>query len=153
MKINILYGTETGNSEMLCEDLESEFGDDHQLEIMNLAEVDPADLDLSVFHVFVSSSYGDGELPASAKPFAEKLEGSDTDLAGLSFAIFGLGDSDYETFGHGSEQLADMLVKHNAKQVGPRVIHDAQGDDLAEDVAFPWFAERVAEAEAMSDAA
>ncbi len=38
-------------------------------------------------------------------------------------------------------------------EVGPRLIHDAQGGDLAEDLAFPWFEERVAEVEALSDAA
>lgn len=153
MKITILYGTETGNTEMLSEDLESEFGSDHEIEVKNLSDVAPEDLDLTVFHVFLCSSYGDGELPASAKPFAEALGASDADLSGLRFAIFGLGDSDYETFGHGSEQLADMLVKHKAQQVGPRLIHDAQGGDLAEDLAFPWFEERVAEVEALSDAA
>lgn len=153
MKITILYGTETGNSEMLCEDLESEFGGDHEIELRNLSDVAPDEVDLSVFHVLVCSSYGDGELPASAKPFVEALTASDTDLSGLRFAIFGLGDSEYETYGQGSEQLADMLVKHKAEQIGPRLIHDVQSGDLAEDLAFPWFEERVAEMAALSDAA
>lgn len=153
MKIQIFYGTETGNSEMLCEDLEAEFGDDHEIEVTNLSDVAPGEIDRDVFTIVVSSSYGDGELPASAQPFADKLEAAGTDLSGLKFAVFGLGDSDYETFGQGSEQLAEMLVKHGAEQLGPRVIHDAQGDDMAEDMAFPWFRERVAEAEALADAA
>lgn len=152
MKIVLLYGTETGNSEMLCEDLESEFGGDHDLTVQNLSEVAPADLDRDAFHIIVCSSYGDGELPASAQPFAEALSAG-ADLAGLRFAIFGLGDSDYETFGEGSHQLADLLIKHKAEQVGPRIVHDAQSGDLAEDLAFPWFEERVSEAEALSDAA
>ncbi|MWD28362.1 nitric oxide synthase [Aquicoccus sp. SCR17] len=153
MKIQLFYGTETGNSEMLCEDIEAEFGSDHEITVTNLAEVTPGEMDLGTFAVLVCSSYGDGELPASAQPFAEALEKDGTDLTGLNFAIFGLGDSDYDTFGQGSEQLAEMLVKHGAEQVGPRVIHDAQGDELAEDMAFPWFAERVSEAEALADAA
>jgi MioC protein len=153
MNITLLYGTETGNSEMLCEDLEAEFGSDHEIAVQNLSDVTPEALSLSTFHVIICSSYGDGELPASAKPFAEALEGSSTDLSGLRFAIFGLGDSDYETFGQGSGQLADLLVKHGARQVGPRVVHDAQGGDLAEDLAFPWFEDRVSEAQALEDAA
>ncbi|WP_238366700.1 flavodoxin domain-containing protein [Mesobacterium pallidum] len=153
MNITLLFGTETGNSEMLCEDIESEFEGDHDFTISSLADVDPAAMETNTFHVVVCSSYGDGELPASAQPFADKVEKTKPDLTGLRFAIFGLGDSDYETFGEGSHQLADLLVAAGATQIGPRIVHDVQSGDLAEDVAYPWFTERVAEAEAaMEDA-
>lgn len=153
MKIVLLYGTETGNAEMLCEDIESEFGGDHEIEVANLADTDPAALDASVFHVIVSSTYGDGELPASAQPFAAKLEAAKPDLSGLHFAIFGLGDTEYETFGQGSEQIAAMLTAQGAVQVGPRLVHDAASGDLAEDLAFAWLSERLSEAEALDLAA
>lgn len=152
MNITLLYGTETGNSEMLCEDIEAEFDGDHEITVLNLSDIDPAAMDTDTFHVVICSSYGDGDLPASAQPFADKVEKSKPDLKGLRFAIFGLGDSDYETFGEGSHKLADLLESAGATQVGPRVVHDVQSGDLAEDVAFPWFTDRVAEAVALETA-
>lgn len=153
MKIALLYGTETGNAEMLCEDIEAEFGADHQIDVANLADIDPAALEPGVFHVVVSSTYGEGKLPASTQPFAEKLVAAGPDLSGLHFAVFGLGDTEYETFGRGSETLAALLTDLGAVQVGPRVVHDVASGDLAEDVAFPWLAARIAEAEALDPAA
>ncbi|KAA2314290.1 nitric oxide synthase [Pseudooceanicola sediminis] len=146
MKIQLLYGTETGNAEMLCEDIETHLADDHEVALANLNDIDPADLDADTFHLVVCSTYGDGDLPASAQPFADTLETAGTDLSAIRFAIFGLGDSSYETYNQGSEKLAALLVKHGAKQVGDRAIHDAMGSDMAEDLALPWADDRIAQA-------
>ena len=93
-------------------------------------------------NIILCSSYGDGDLPASAKPFAQKIETSKPDLSGVNFAIFGLGDSEYHaTYGSGSMRLADMLVQCGATQLGERIVHDAAGGDLPEDLALPWVTE------------
>lgn len=138
MDVTILYGTETGNAEMLCEDIQAALEDaGHDILMDNLSEVNPADLDLARVHLFVCSTYGDGELPASAKPFAEMMTDA-PDLSGLQFGIFGLGDREYETFNLGSQQIENMLVSAGAKCIGARVTHDASGSDMAEDLALPW---------------
>ena len=140
MKISILYGTETGNAEMLAEDIQSALSDSHQTTCTNLA--DTRTLDPDAFHVIVCSTYGDGELPMSAQPFAEFLEKETPDLSNIRFAIFGLGDEEYaETFTHGSLKLAQILTAQGAIQVGERMTHNASGDDLPEDLALPWVAE------------
>jgi MioC protein len=145
MDITILYGTETGNAEMLAEDVQSALEDaGHELVVENLSDVAPADLDVSRLHLVICSTYGDGELPASAQPFGEAMKDA-PDLSGLRFGIFGLGDSEYETFNMGSQQIEEMLVAAGAVRIGERVTHDASGDDMAEDVALPW-AEAVVEA-------
>ncbi len=139
MKIAILFGTETGNAEMLAEDIATELEADHETSAADLAGTDPEDLKAADLNVIVCSSYGDGELPASAKPFAERLSAEEPDLAGVRFAIFGLGDSEYaETYGFGSMKLAELLVKRGASALGDRPVHDAAGDELSEDVALPW---------------
>ena len=128
MKITILYGTETGNAEMLAEDIQSEIEADHEVDLSNLEDFAPGDFDPECFYLLVCSTYGDGDLPASAQPFAA-----------IHFAIFGLGDSEYdETFNHGPKKLAELMIAHGAQQVGERVAHDASGSDMAEDLAFPW---------------
>ncbi|QPM92231.1 flavodoxin domain-containing protein [Pseudooceanicola algae] len=147
MKIALLYGTETGTTEMLCEDLEGHLGGDHEVEMADLGDTDPTSLDGDSLHLILCSTYGDGELPATAQPFAQALIDAGADLSGIRFAIFGLGDSTYETFNEGSQKLAELLVKHGAKQVGDRTTYDAMSGDMPEDSAFPWAEERIAEAE------
>ena len=155
MMITILYGTETGNAEMLAEDIAAELEADHEVTVANLSDFAPADFDAGTFYLMVCSTYGDGELPASAQPFAEAMAAAGAQLPGVHFAAFGLGDSEYdETFNGGSQRLVDMMVAHGATQIGARVIHDASGPDMAEDLAFPWAAEVVALAgETMGEAA
>lgn len=142
MKIAVLYGTETGNAEMLAEDIQSALDAEHDVTCANLADTDPADLDRQAFHVMVCSTYGEGDLPSSARPFAERLDAGAPDLSGLRFAIFGLGDGEYaDTFAHGSKKLAEKLRTLGAIQVGERLTHDAAGGEMPEDLALPWIAD------------
>lgn len=137
MQIAILYGTETGNAEMLAEDIAGHLAD-HDTQVTNLADFDPSDFDASTLYVIVCSTYGDGELPASAQPFAAKMAAQAPDLAGVHFAVFGLGDREYETFNQGSQQIEALMRGAGAVMLGERVMHDASGSDMAEDLAFPW---------------
>ncbi|SEO98804.1 MioC protein [Salinihabitans flavidus] len=139
MKLAILYGTETGNAEMLAEDLTAELEGANEVDCHNLADFAPADFAPDTFYLLICSTYGDGELPASAQPFAEVMEAEKPDLSAIHFAIFGMGDSEYdETFNHGPKRLAELMAAHGANQIGDRIAHDASGADMAEDLAFPW---------------
>ncbi len=139
MKIHFLHGTETGNSEMVCEDIEADLGPGFECTIDSLSDVDPSGLDGDTFYFFVTSTYGTGDLPATAQPFVEALEKDNPDLSHVRFAIFGLGDMIFEeTFSHGSQILMDKLLAADARMVGDRGIHDASGSDMPEDIAIPW---------------
>lgn len=139
MKIGLYYGSETGNSEMLCEDIRDELGAGFDCEIESLADVDPGDLDGDTFYIFVTSTYGNGDLPSTALPFEAALKEGKPDLSGVRFAIFGLGDQVFaETFNHGSMKLAAMLAELKAEQVGERGLHDASSMEMPEDIALPW---------------
>ena len=74
MKINILYGTETGNAEMLCEDIEANLAADHEVTLTNLEDATLEDLTAEGAYIFVCSTYGDGDLPASAIDFGAIIE-------------------------------------------------------------------------------
>jgi MioC protein len=139
MNITVLYGTETGNAEMLAEDVAAHLEGDHEVTCTNLSDFAPADFTADHFYLVICSTYGDGELPSSAKPFAEAMEQARPDLAGIHFAIFGLGDTEYDaTHNFGSQIVADMLKGRGAIQVGERVIHDASGAHMADDLAMEW---------------
>lgn len=144
MQIAVLYGTETGNAEMLAEDIAAHLGD---AKVANLADFDPADFDAATFYVIVCSTYGDGELPASAKPFAEKMVLQGPDLTGLRFSVFGMGDSEYpETFNFGGKRIEALMTGAGAILVGERMTHDASGPDMADDLALAWIDGLLAEA-------
>ena len=139
MKIGLYYGSETGNSEMLCEDIEAELGEGYDCHISSLADVDAADLQKDTFYIFACSTYGNGDLPSTALPFEESMTQGKPDLTGIRFAIFGLGDQVFaETYNQGSEKLAAMLSGLGAQQVGERGLHDASSIDMPEDIALPW---------------
>ena len=147
MQIAILYGTETGNAEMLAEDIASHLSD-QDASVTNLSDFDPAEFSTETFYIVVCSTYGDGELPASAQPFAERMSAQKPDLDGVHFAVFGMGDSEYpETFNYGGKHIEEILPAAGATLVGERLAHDASGIEMADDLAFPWvetvLAERV----------
>lgn len=151
MKIAVLYGTETGNAEMLAEDIAAHLSG-HETQVSNLSEVDPADLVPGTLYLIVCSTYGDGELPASAKPFGARMQSARPNLTGIHFAVFGMGDSEYpETFNGGGRQIEALLGAAGAAMIGERVAHDASGPDMAEDLAMPWADAVVAQAETLME--
>ena len=146
MRINLLYGTETGNAEMLCEDIEASLTTKHEVTMTNLEDATQEDLTAQGVYIFVCSTYGDGDLPASAIDFGEMMEADKPDLSAMTFSIFGLGDMDYEeTYNNGSQRLLDLLTGCGATQHGPRGLYDASSGKPPEDSALPWVAARLAE--------
>ncbi|WP_224813563.1 flavodoxin domain-containing protein [Hasllibacter sp. MH4015] len=144
MNIHFLFGTETGSAEMLCEDIRDALGDGFDCEITSLGEVDPATLDADTFYFFVTSTYGNGDLPVTAQPFYDKIVETGQDLSHVRFAIFGLGDMVFsETFAFGSKILMEKLLEQGATMVGERCIHDASSPDMPEDLGIPWAQEIV----------
>lgn len=138
MAVVVLYGSETGTCEMVADkvvDTLSSYGDTSLYDMM---EFDPEDLDSEDFVVVICSTYGDGELPTGAEPFYEALCDEQPDLAGVRFALFGLGDSVYETFNRGGEIMAEKLVELGASQVGEHGRHDASSKIRPKDQAQEW---------------
>ncbi|GAB7005403.1 hypothetical protein JCM18899A_28760 [Nocardioides sp. AN3] len=132
MSLTILYGTESGNAEMAAEELADAIG----ATAVDLIDLEPADLNLDDTFLIVCSTYGDGELPASAQPFVDRLLAEKPNLRGMRYAIFGLGDSGYaESYSLGSTRLAEHLDALGAQRFGEFGRHDASsGEDLVETV-------------------
>jgi MioC protein len=139
MKIAFLFGTESGNSEMVAEDLRDSVAQTHETEVHDLGELSIDDLNTEDFFVVVCSSYGEGELPSSAVPFYEQLVEVQPDLTGVRYAMFGLGDTFYEdTYSQGSEVLDRELTKLGAERVGEYGRHDASTWEAPSEVASEW---------------
>jgi MioC protein len=143
MKYQIIYGTESGNAETVADDLLDEFDADLEIESEDMTDVDPGDLDPDTFYLVICSTHGDGGLPASAQPFAEALDEQRPDLTGLTYAMFGLGDSSYETYSRGSERIDERFAALGATRVGEYGRHDASDGSLPNDSALEWAREIV----------
>lgn len=138
MRIVILFGSEMGTAESAAEVIADELAA-HDVSLHDMSEFDIADLDPSTPHVVVCSTYGDGDLPTGAEPFADALERQRPDLTGLRFAVFGLGDSVYgDTFNRGGEIVAEKLAALGAVQFGEHARHDASTEVRVRDMARDW---------------
>ena len=145
MKILVVYGTETGNAELVADDIQEQLAADFDVSCEDMASADPTALSEGDRLILVCSTYGDGELPNSAQPFFSKLKDQSPDLKGVKFAAFGLGDSFYETFNKGSDIIADALLELGASEVGERGVHDASSGEMPTDVALEWLGGVIAE--------
>ena len=149
MTIIILYGTETGNAEMLAEDIGDQLAKDHDVRVIGMDRADIEVFQQDALFLIVTSTYGDGELPGTAKDFYAALAERKPDLNGKRFSVFGLGDSQYpDTFNFGGKTFQDMLLSLGARAIAGRGMHDASGEDLPEDLAERWLADVLAAAEA-----
>ena len=139
MKIAVLYGTESGNAELIAEDLGAKLAEGHEVEVCDLRDYAPDRLSPETFYLIVCSTHGEGELPNSAIPFFAALNEVVPDLTGVRYAMFGLGDTFYEeTYSQGSEHIDRRFTELGAVRVGEYGRHDASSWDLASDIALEW---------------
>lgn len=140
MDITVLYGTESGNSELIAQDLNDKLAEEgHTSEVFDLQDFEPSSFTGDRFYIVVCSTHGEGELPNTAQPFYEKFAEFDGDLSDVRYAMFGLGDTFYEeTYSQGSEIIDRRLAELGATRVGEYGRHDASSWDLPSDVALEW---------------
>lgn len=140
MKFTVLYGTESGNSELIAEDLGEKLRASHDdVEVHDLQNFAPADLTAERFTIVICSTHGEGDLPNTAIAFVEAFDAALPDLTGVHYAMFGLGDTFYEaTYSQGSEHIDRRFTAQGATRVGDYGRHDASSWDLGSDVAIEW---------------
>lgn len=135
--ITVLFGTESGGSELAASEVARHLGED--VTVSDLADVTPADLEPGRLYLVLCSTYGDGEVPTSARPFHGALTAGGVDLGGVQDAMFGMGDRSYRaTYSRGSELLDEALSAAGATRVGDYGRHDAGGPVPASDAAIEW---------------
>jgi len=144
MEIRIIFGTESGNAELTACEIDEALSDRFETTVENMADVDIQAIDPAVFYFVVCSTYGEGELPYSAKPFHEALSAARPDLTGLRYAVLGRGDSAYlKTYSRGGEIVDELLTELGAQRVGEIARHDASDWEVADDFAGSWAIEVV----------
>ena len=147
MKFTVLFGTESGNSEFIAQDVVDHLIDEgYDAELQDLKDTDPESITAEVGpYLIICSTHGEGELPYTAIPFLEALEQARPDLAGVRYAMFGLGDTFYEeTYSQGSEIIDRALTELGATRVGEYGRHDASSFDDGTELALAWVPDVIA---------
>ena len=144
----ILFGTETGNAEMVADELLTAlnpFG--FEGEVHRMGDYPVEDLCGQQMVILVTSTYGEGDLPDTAIPFFDALKQLKPDLSATRFAAFGLGDSSYDTYNNGIATLTEAVTELGATQIGVTGRHDAESGGDPCDSATAWARETFAAAE------
>jgi sulfite reductase alpha subunit-like flavoprotein len=138
----IAYGTETGTSQDLAEEIGRLLG---RLRFStNIAELDvcsASELCQYTFTVFVLSTTGQGDFPSNARKFWNSLlrkKLSPSFLKGVQFALIGLGDSSYLKFNWSARKLEKRLNQLGAEELLEACEADEQGDDGTDGAFLAW---------------
>lgn len=134
----MLFGTEGGNAEQAAEDIVVALQSDYEIDVQDLADASPDALDPGTLYLVVSATHGDGEPPENAHGFVEALRSAPPDLVGVSYAMFGLGDTVYEHFARGSEEIDALLTAAGAQRTGEFGRHDAATRTSPSPSAVAW---------------
>ena len=128
LKLSVLFASQGGTAERLAKKLTKELkGKGHAVTINSLETASPVALAEQENALILASTYGEGEPPESARLFADQLFSPDAPrLDKLRFAVFALGDRNYEHFCKFGADIDERLQTLGATQIVPRV--DGEGD-------------------------
>ncbi|MEU5294480.1 diflavin oxidoreductase [Streptomyces umbrinus] len=131
--IDVLFGTQTGNSEFVAGELVAGarargLGG----RATALDDITPEQLAAMSHVLVVTSTYGEGELPDNAGLFWEALQAETAPrLEGLRYAVLGLGDRGYDDFCQAAKLIDTRLEQLGAGRLHERVDCDVDFEDPA----------------------
>jgi len=142
--LTILYGTQTGTAEMLAEDAgQVARSRGFTPRIAELNDIGMDDLATMENVIVVVSTYGEGEMPDSARIFWDSLSATTAPrLENLNYGILALGDTSYEFFCQAGKLLDTRLEQLGAHRMLERVDCDLD----YEDAAATWIAQAIPDA-------
>jgi len=126
-RVDVYFGSQTGTAEDFAKQVQRE-GNARGLDmnVVDLELYDKARIS-SGTAVFLVATYGEGEPTDNGRDFHDwvSCEEDETALSGLNFAVFGLGNSQYEHF----NSFGKAVDRHVARLGGKRLLNLALGDD------------------------
>ncbi|KAF4638070.1 hypothetical protein G7Y89_g30 [Cudoniella acicularis] len=141
----ILYGSETGNSQDVAEELGRTAERLHF--VTRVSEMDLVEINLLLKHrivIVAISTTGQGEFPKNARKFWTSLLRKRLPpgcLDHVKFTTFGLGDSSYPKYNWAARKLHKRLEQLGAQEFYPRGEADEQHDDGVDGTFLSWSAD------------
>lgn len=121
----ILFASQRGRAKKLAEHTAQTLQSvDKTVELKPLAEITPDQL--SQYHrvLLITSTFGSGQSPESARKFEKKLNKTTLDLSQLQFAILALGDKNYDRFCGFGRKFNQWLLNQNARPLNEIILVD-----------------------------
>src|SRR5690606_38906937 len=121
-KINILFGSHTGNSEALAKNLAAQAKERGvEVDISDMASFKTRELKNIKNLAVIVSTHGLGEPPVQAEDLHKYLHGKKApNLSHVNFSVLALGDSSYVDFCQTGKDFDTILEKLGAKRLAPR---------------------------------
>ena len=134
-KLIVLYGTETGNSELLSMDI-CKAAESLGIEAVayGMDEIESEDMLSYSSLLIVCSTWGDGEQPDNAMDlfdYTESLQGDD--LNKINYSVLALGDTAFDLFCEAGKEWDRVLEEKGANRILERVDCDVDYEDEAEE--------------------
>ncbi len=150
LKSQIIFGTQTGNSQEVAEKLQEGFKSKGlEVECMDMYDGDPETLSGCSDVYFVVSTWGEGEPPDDSLNYFNKIKDlPEGHLKGLRFAVCGLGDSGYDIFNGFGKDLEAELLRLGATAITDRVDCDIDFEELSD----PWIEKMIEHSESIRGA-
>ena len=108
--LNILFSSQTGNSENLAHDLASATSGT----VYDMADVSVEDLKSFENVIIITSTYGEGEHPDNGQILWDDVQG--VDKLSCNYAVLGLGDTAYDFFCKSAEDWDSFFSSLGAKR-------------------------------------
>ena len=119
--LTILYGSQTGTAESLAKQISKEAGKrGFAPAILDMASVSADQLPSHSNLLVITSTYGEGEPPDSAKALHTALREGSHALASVRYSVCALGDTNYTLFCQAGKDFDAYLEKHGATRIAPR---------------------------------
>ncbi|MEM6383807.1 MAG: sulfite reductase subunit alpha [Pseudomonadota bacterium] len=133
VKLDVLYGTQTGNAEMVAQDTaQSARAKGFQTNVAGLDDVSMEQLASMDQAIIVISTYGEGEMPDNAQLFWDALSADTAPrLEHLSYGVLALGDTSYDEFCHAGKLVDMRLEQLGARRLTQRLDCDVDYEDPA----------------------
>jgi len=121
--ITIVYASESGNCEKLANDFaKAARKNGLKPNVIDMADLEPADLTKTRRLVFIAATWGEGEPPARAvRAYGELMGDGAPRLDGVEFGVLALGDTAYAEFCAVGRKIDERLAALGAKRVVDRV--------------------------------
>ncbi len=139
--LHVLFGSQTGNSESLANDVAASAKSHGLLPVVkSMDEVDVNQLAKMEYLLIITSTYGEGAMPDNAEMLWEAASSSDAPrLENLNYSVLALGDTSYDLFCQAGIDWDNRLQELGAKRVFDRVDCDVDFEAPAE----KWISEVV----------
>lgn len=125
-RIHVVFASQTGNAETQAWKTAGAFqAAGLAVAVHPLGTLTPNDLKDMGRVLFIASTYGEGEPPDPARPFARLMERQHPDLSTMEYALLALGDRGYCHFCAFGRSLDEWLRSCGATAVAPRVEVDS----------------------------